>query len=159
MQSNRRATATNNQLRTDGGEDEPETFEHVTLIEANNDDTQMVLLGDQGADTQEVVEIIDGSAVYARRYYEPVETVASILDNARPTIVDGQPAIEFGTGEVLMLRTVVRVESEAEGKIDEYVDTKTELDHDDGQSWWDVTEENSEGTPYPWITIQPEVDQ
>jgi hypothetical protein len=62
---------------TDGGEDidGPETFGHLTLLEATNADTQIIMPGIETADTHEVAEVHDSYPVYARRYYEPVDTL------------------------------------------------------------------------------------
>ena len=76
-------------------------------------------------------------------------------ENARITTHDGEPAIELPTGQILKLRTFVKVEGDQDDRlVGREVSTKTEVDADDF-AWWTIFPDGD--GDFPEVVIEPEV--
>lgn len=60
---------------SESNDTDDETYEYVTIAEANNADVRAVLVGDDGAQKAVSPEVYDGKPMRVLRWYEPVKTV------------------------------------------------------------------------------------
>lgn len=78
------------ETQQDSQSEQTEEYSAVTWFEATNADTQAILLGrHEDGQTLEEEEVVDGSAVRVRRYYEPQEVIEL------PVTMDADAASEW----------------------------------------------------------------